>query len=255
MGADIYCDSALICRLIDRVYPADSVYPVDLAAALGAAAHWTDTFLFKVSVAVAFQPKVLAGNETFSDPSVAAAFMADRAELTKGSTELSIDLAIAMPHWLLHMRRLDTQLSSTEFLGGATPNILDFATYHCCWFVYKNDALKPDLRFFPPLRHGCHAWRPLVMVKQTDVRRSSRGSRSRQEISTAAKAIDFVDSQLEIGSSVQVMPIDYGFQPTQGELLLASSEEIVVQRADQRVPCCTLSALRLSGRRNILSGK
>ena len=113
VGADIYCDSALICRLIDRVYPADSVYPAAQAAALGAAVHWTDTFLFKVSVAVAFQPKVLAGNETFSDPSVAAAFMADRAELTKGSTELSIDLAIAMPHWLLHMRRLDTQLSSS----------------------------------------------------------------------------------------------------------------------------------------------
>ena len=54
------------------------------------------------------------------------------------------------------------------------------------------------------------------------------------EISTAAKATDFVDSQLEIGSSVQVMPIDYGFQPTQGDLLLASSEEIVVQRKDQR---------------------
>ena len=51
VGADIYCDSALICRLIDRVYPADSVYPADQAAALGAAAHWTDTFLFKVSVA------------------------------------------------------------------------------------------------------------------------------------------------------------------------------------------------------------
>ena len=59
---------------------------------------------------------MLAGNELFSDQSAAAAFMADRVELTKGSTELSIDLAIAMPHWLLHMRRLDTQLSSCEFL-------------------------------------------------------------------------------------------------------------------------------------------
>ena len=54
------------------------------------------------------------------------------------------------------------------------------------------------------------------------------------EMSTAAKATDFVDSQLQVGSPVQVMPIDYGFQPTQGELLLASSEEIVVRRTDQR---------------------
>ena len=234
-GADIYCDSALICRLIDRVYPADSVYPADQAAALGAAAHWTDTFLFKVSVAVAFQPKVLAGNETFSDPSVAAAFMADRAELTKGSTELSIDLAIAMPHWLLHMRCLDTQLSSSEFLGGARPNILDFSTYHCCWFVYKNDALKPDLEPFPAIT----AWMSRMAAFGHGEAKPMSGEvavavAQASEISTAAKATDFVDSQLQVGSSVQVMPIDYGFQPTQGELLLASSEEIVVQRTDQR---------------------
>ena len=132
VGADVYCDSALICRLIDRAYPSDSVYPAAQAAAQGAAAHWTDTFLFKVSVAVAFQPKVLAGNELFSDQSATAAFMADRAELTKGSTELSIDFAIAMPHWLLHTRRLDTRLSSCDFLGGEKPSILDFSTYNCC---------------------------------------------------------------------------------------------------------------------------
>ena len=30
------------------------------------------------------------------------------------------------------------------------------------------------------------------------------------------------------------MPIDYGFQPTQGELLLASTEEIVIKRVDER---------------------
>ena len=70
-------------------------------------------------------------------------------------------------------------------------------------------------------QNRCPAKRPWPLLKSS-------------EISTAAKATDFVDSQLEIGSSVQVMPIDYGFQPTQGQLLLASSEEIVVQRTDQR---------------------
>ena len=65
--------------------------------------------LFKVSVAVAFQPKVLAGNETFSDPSWLRRLWQIE-QNTKGSTELSID-PIAMPHWLLHVRRLDTQLT------------------------------------------------------------------------------------------------------------------------------------------------
>lgn len=54
------------------------------------------------------------------------------------------------------------------------------------------------------------------------------------DIATAPKTTDFVDEQLSVGTTVDVMPIDYGFQPTQGELLMASTEEIVVKRRDAR---------------------
>ena len=40
---------------------------------------------------------------------------------------------------------------------------------------------------------------------------------------------------LSQGDNVAVMPIDYGFQPTQGTLLIASLEELVVKRVDERV--------------------
>ena len=33
---------------------------------------------------------------------------------------------------------------------------------------------------------------------------------------------------------VEVLPIDYGFQPTRGELLLASMDELIVHRTDPR---------------------
>ena len=125
VGADIYCDTSLICRLIDRLFPDKPVYSNEQMATIGAAAHWTDTFLFKLSVAVAFQPKALAGSDLFSDQATAEAFMADRADFSKGSTALGSELAVAEPHWLLHMRRLDNQLSTgrlsrrrcAEYLG------------------------------------------------------------------------------------------------------------------------------------------
>ena len=232
-GADIYCDSGIICRFLDRVFPDKPIYPQEQIAALTAAVHWTDTFLFKASVAVAFQPRALVENDLFSDPAAAEAFMKDRAELSKGSTELGMDLSVAEPHWMQHMKRLEAQLSSANFLGGESPTILDFSTYHCCWFVYKNDALKPDLEPFPAIT----AWMSRMAAFGHGEAKPMSGEAAvaaaqASEISTAAKATDFVDSQLQVGSSVQVMPIDYGFQPTQGELLLASSEEIVVQRTD-----------------------
>ena len=38
-----------------------------------------------------------------------------------------------------------------------------------------------------------------------------------------------------LGDVVDVLPIDYGFQPTRGELLVHSLEEIAVKRTDAEV--------------------
>ena len=59
VGADIFCDTAAICRAIDHLFPDNSIYSESEDAMLTAAAHWTDTFLFKLAVAVAFSLKPL----------------------------------------------------------------------------------------------------------------------------------------------------------------------------------------------------
>lgn len=233
VGADIYCDTAIICRLIDRLYPVNSVYPNAQMATLGAAAHWTDTFLFKVSVAVAFQPKALAGSDLFNDPASAEAFMADRADFSKGSTELGIDLSVAEPHWLMHMGRLNNQLATANFLGGDAPNILDFSTYHCCWFVYKNEVLQSDLEGFPALAQWMARMAAFGHGSSTSMTGEAAIEVARNNAITAEQNV--IGAGLSQGDNVAVMPIDYGFQPTQGTLLLASLEELVVKRVDERV--------------------
>ncbi len=233
MGADIYCDTAIICRLIDRLYPTNSVHPDAQLAMLGAAAHWTDTFLFKVSVAVAFQPKALAGSDLFNDQATAEAFMADRADFSKGSTELGIDLSVAEAHWLMHMGRLDKQLTTTKFLGGDAPHILDFSTYHCCWFVYKNEVLQADLENFPALAQWMARMAAFGHGNATAMTGEAALEVARDSAITAERNV--VSSGLSQGDTVAIMPIDYGFQPTQGELLVASLEELVVKRLDERI--------------------
>jgi hypothetical protein len=42
------------------------------------------------------------------------------------------------------------------------------------------------------------------------------------------------EPRFAIGDTVEVLPIDYGFQPTRGALLLASMDELIVQRTDPR---------------------
>ena len=235
VGADIFCDTAAICRVIDHLFPENSIYPESEDAMLTAAAHWTDTFLFKLAVAVAFQPKAVANSELFSDQEAAAAFMADRAALSEGSNELSVDLKIAQSHWSLHMRRLDNQLKAAKFIGGERPNIVDFSTYHCCWFVYNNDSLKPELDQFPALAE----W----MVRMASFGQGNSDFMTGEEavsiardnpISPGAHDTYLVEGEPALGEIVDVMPIDYGFQPTRGELTGSSVDEFVLKRIDER---------------------
>lgn len=234
-GADIYCDSSIICRLIDRLIPQNTIYPAAQLAALSAAAHWTDTFLFKVAVAVAFQPKALAGNALFSDPAAAEAFMKDRAELSKGSTELGMNLSVAQPHWLAHMHRVNDQLAETAFFGGDAPNILDFSTYHCCWFVYKNDALKGELAVLPALVQWMQRMAAFGHGEVTSISgEQAVAIAADHQPSPQASAPGLSSETFTTGDTVEIMPIDYGFQPTRGTLALASMDELVVTRSDPR---------------------
>ena len=235
LGADIFCDTAAICRVIDHLFPDNSIYPNSEDAMLTAAAHWTDTFLFKLAVAVAFQPKAVANSELFGDQEAAAAFMADRAALSEGSNELSIDLKIAQSHWSLYMRRLDNQLKAAEFIGGDRPNIVDFSTYHCCWFVYNNDSLKPELDQFPALaewmvRMASFGQGNSVFMTGEDAVSIARDN----PVSPGSEDTYLVEGEPALGETVDVMPIDYGFQPTRGELMGSSVHEFVLKRIDER---------------------
>ena len=236
VGADVYCDTAIISRLIDRMYPENSIFPAHSEASLGAMAHWTDTFFFKVSVAMAFQPKALASSPLFSDPKTAEAFMADRADFSKGSTELGMQFSEAEPHWLLHMRRLDEQLSQRSYLFGETPTIADFSTYHCLWFVRNNEALQDGFKPFENVNEwlrklGAFGHGGLLQMSGEEALTIAREAQPQ----TPEKQGVALTEGPGIGDVVDVLPIDYGFQATRGELLVHSLEEIAVKRTDDNV--------------------
>jgi glutathione S-transferase len=236
IGADIYCDTAIICRVIDRLYPEDSIYPTEMSAIASAVAHWTDTFFFRVCVAVAFQPKALVNSPLFSDPEAASAFMADRAQLNEGSTQLTMDAAIAVPYFQSHLVRMDNQLQNGGFLLGGKPSIVDFSTYHCCWFVHGNEVLRDLFSAFPNVSSWVDRMsafnRPELMTEISG--EESLEIANKAKPSKISKAATSAIDELHVGDPVEVMPIDYGLQPTRGRLQLSSLEELVISRTDEK---------------------
>lgn len=253
IGADIYCDTALISKVIDDIYPGRPLYPDARAGVDHALAHWTDTFFFRICVSIAFQPKAAASNPLFQDQEAIAAFMADRAELSKGASDMQMALDVAESHFLMHLNNLDRHLATgAPFLGGETPTILDFSTYHNIWFIYTREALRD---YFAPFEHLVAWYQRMVAFGHGNSRMISGAEALEVAANTEPDEITegtFI-GDLSAGQAVEVMPIDYGFQPVQGELISAGLDEISVARTDPQVGRVVVHFPRLGFQVNAVS--
>ncbi len=162
--------------------------------------------------------------------------MADRAKFTEGSTQLTMDFETANPYFLGHLKRLDNQLESSEFLDGDKPTIIDFSTYHCCWFVHNNEAIRDSFSPFKQVLAWFDRMSDFGQENLTELEGAAalEIARSASPSSVNKSATSEID-QLQVGDEVEVMPIDYGFQPVRGKLQLSSMEELVVRREDEQV--------------------
>lgn len=235
-GSDVYCDSAIICRLIDRLYPESTIYPLEFDAANLALANWTDTFFFRVAVSVSFQPRAMATSPLFSDPDAAAAFMADRAELSKGGSQIRMDFELALAYFLAHLKHLDQQFAVAPYLFGGVPSMADFSTFHCCWFVYNNPVIRDTFDPFP----NVVAWLNTMMAfghgDVTEISGEAALDRAKQsEPRGEQKFGSLHPGNFKLGDEVEIVPIDYGLDPVKGNLQIASMDELALLRTDERV--------------------
>ena len=71
IGADIYCDTALICDVLEHLQPELVLYPLALKGVSRVFAQWSDTTLFWAAMAYNLQPRGAA--ELFANLPPAAA--------------------------------------------------------------------------------------------------------------------------------------------------------------------------------------
>src|SRR5438105_4791990 len=78
VGADIYCDSSLICDVLEHVQPEPALYPPHLKGVSRVFAQWADTTLFWAAMAYNLQPKGAQHVFAKAPPEAAKAFGEDR---------------------------------------------------------------------------------------------------------------------------------------------------------------------------------
>ena len=232
IGADIYCDTQLILRELERRFPERTLYRGTDAGTANALALWSDRNLFTPAVAL-----TLAGRAGM----VPAAFFEDRskfagreinAERIQAAAPLMLDQLRAQLDWC------ETMLSDGRaFLLGEHPTLVDCAVYHPCWFIraHLGDAAAPLPEF------------PRLLPWMDRVRALGHGSSSELDGKAALRIAKDAQPQAtrradpgdpfgrKPGDRVQVVPDDTGRDPVSGELLAISRDEIVILRSDEQV--------------------
>ena len=235
VGADIYCDTAIICDLLERIAPEPSLYPAPVAGQARLLAHWADSTLFWTVIPYVFQPAGVQDIMGHLKPEEMQVFGADRAAMRGNAPRMHpSDAAAALPQYL---RWLDDMLAGgAPFLLGARPSIADFSVYHCLWFVARAKSLAGILDRTPRLL----AWMQTIAAFEHDAPTviSGEDALAIARAATPAPAPDnaaFVDTHgIAAGAQVTVTPSDYGMDPVAGELVMASEREYALRRSDER---------------------
>ena len=234
VGADIYCDTALIARVLQARQPTPSLYPsaAPLAPLL---AQWADGTLFQAAVCWAMQPTGVSAILGSLPPEVIKGFAADRAAMRGSSPRLTLpDGTVQLK---AHLSALDAQLAqSGPWLLGAAPSIADFSVGHCLWFIQRAQPVAHLLDAYPAVA----AWldRLLAIGHSTSEAMSSSDAiavaAAASEAGAHAPVAVAADHGFEPGQAVSVAATDYGSDPVSGTLVGLSADEVVVRRQDAR---------------------
>ncbi len=234
IGADIYCDTALIADELERRFPSPSLYPPDAPRGLiDTLAQWGDTTLFwQGAIGYAFQGKSMPFIFANVAPEVAKAFAADRAAMRAGAPRIGpAESAGALKMFL---QRLDSMLETQPYLLSGTPSLADFSVYHPLWFVRR---IEPIAAILASVKNVLPWMDRMAAIGHASATRFSSEDAVALAASTAAHVADLPwhdEHGIAAGTAVTITPLDYAFDAVAGELVIATANQLAVKRTDER---------------------
>ena len=244
IGADTYCDSALICDVLEKIQPNPTLYPEHQKGAARIIAQWGDTTLFWAAMGYNFSPAGAAQMFGIDSPQATEAienakiFAEDRAKMRSGMPRLPT--ADAAASYKSYLRRISSMLDEHPFLMGDKPCIADFAVYHPLWFTRHRTSVMAGIFGATP---NVLSW----MDRMAAIGHAQSGKLSAiDSIAICANNTpagienDDVHSSFQdehgipLGSAVTIASESFGPEPTQGELIAATRMHYTLRRHDER---------------------
>ena len=227
IGADIYCDTKICARVLERLHPEPSLFPAgDDAATWGLCRLAETSFMMAVTL-------FLGAGGLFDD-----AFIEDRKQM---APEIDFSqAAFVVPAKLAQLRGnldlLERQLADgRRFLQGEAAGLTDLAAYHPHRMITFNPSAKA---LVDSLEH-VPAWMERVAAighgdrSELDSGDAIAIARDAEPAPPPDPATPLTDG-IALGDAVTVIPEEVGSGPVAGELVIDDVHEIAVRRLSER---------------------
>jgi glutathione S-transferase len=228
IGADVFCDTRLICAELANAAARPGLNPASLDAQALALAEKFDGEVFWAAVASIPPHRVLL--KLLRELSVRQAFrfIKDRAGVARAAVTKPLSPRAAGPLFAAHLEEVEGMLAGgAPFLLGDAPSYLDFAAYHTLWFKLVVGGL--------PMPDGLPAvasWYRLM----TEFGHGHMREGSGEEAFAAAREQQprplppSTHTVAEMGKPVVIRPDDYALDGTAGVLVGVDEERWILAR-------------------------
>ena len=240
VGADIYCDTALICDVLEHVRPDPTLYPPHLKGVCRIFAQWADTTLFWAAMGYNLQPKGAAHVFAKAPPDAAKAFSEDRRAMTSNMVRLRPGDATSA--YRSYLRRIANMADEHDFLFGMEPCVADFAAYHGIWYTRTQVPVVADILNPTPsvgewaervaaIGHG-----PMTKLASADAVAIAAAAEPQPPGANLLVDSAFQDDHgIPLGTPVRITAESFGGEPTEGDLIAATRTHYSVRRTDAAV--------------------
>ena len=225
IGADIYCDTALIARRIEALHPSPSILPGALAGQISLLEDWADHRLFMQVV-----PPTVGALLDALPPG----FIEDRTAMTPAFSKEA--LLSAAPHALAQARHsldhLQTQLAGAAYLCGDDFTLADAACFHCVNFMLNNPDMQAELDARPALADWVQRIRDfgtgdVAPMSGADALAVARAAEPADTDGDSVSGDDYA-----VGDDVTIIADDYGQETTIGKVTRVLANQVTVVRED-----------------------
>src|SRR5882672_455935 len=233
IGADIYCDTVLICDVLDRRHPSPSLHPPGSNGGNRIIAQWADSILFWAAMGYSFSPAGAAFIFQGDAPEVAKAFGEDRAKMRGGASRMHPGDATSA--YKSYLRRIASMVDDQPYVMGQQPSLADFSCYHPLWFTNRIPPLAGIFDATPSLS----AWMGRMAaighgtMEQSDAL-AALAVAAQSKPAGVEKDVFQDDHGIALGSRVTVTAESFGLEPTEGELVAATRTRYSLRRSDAR---------------------